>query len=238
MKMKDKIILITGANKGLGRAMSQKFAEMGATVYMVCRNRERGEQAEKEFKMKNLDVILKLADMEKTETIERLTKEISSEQDRIDVLINNAGVNIDKSDTRIENIPLELLEKTMNINFRGSLLMCQKFIPLLKKSKSGRIINFSSGLGQLTVPRMGFYPAYSISKTAVNAITKNLAHELQATNIMVFSVDPGWVRTDLGGPAAPLSIEEGIETPVYLATEPARNLISGEFYKEKEILGW
>lgn len=236
--MKDKVIIITGANKGLGKAMSQKFAEMGSTVYMICRNRERGEQAKKELAKQNLKIILKVADMGKITDIERLMNEISFVEEQVDVLINNAGVNIDNSDSRIENLSIEILERTMNINFRAPLLMCQNFLPLLKKSKSGRIVNISSGLGQLTVPRMGYYPAYSISKTAINAITKILAHELLDSNIMVFSVDPGWVKTDLGGPEAPLSIEEGIETPVYLATESKENLISGEFYKEKRILGW
>ncbi|MHA2246238.1 MAG: SDR family NAD(P)-dependent oxidoreductase [Candidatus Hodarchaeales archaeon] len=236
--MSGKIVIITGANRGLGKAMTRILADMEATVYMVCRNDEGGSKAEKEFKEKNLDVILKIANLEKVEDIDNLFQEVIEEQDHIDVLINNGGVNLEKAATRIDNLPLEILERTMSINFRGTLLMCQKFIPLLKKSKSGRIINFSSGLGQLTVDRMGYYPAYSISKTAVNAITKNLANELKETNIMVFSVDPGWVKTDLGGPNAPLSIEEGIVTPIYLATESATNLKTGEFYKEKKILGW
>lgn len=236
--MNKKIVVITGANKGMGKAMTQKLAEMGATVYMVCRNEESGSKVEKEFKDNNLSALLKIVDLEKVEDIDTLVQEVTSEQDHIDVLINNGAVNLEKTETRIENLPLETLERTMNINFRGTLKMCQKFIPLLKKSKSGRIINFSSGLGQLTVDRMGYYPAYSISKTAVNAITKNLAHELKDANIMVFSVDPGWVKTNLGGPNAPLSIEEGIVTPIYLATESASNLQTGEFYKEKRILGW
>ncbi|MFX0016268.1 MAG: SDR family NAD(P)-dependent oxidoreductase [Promethearchaeota archaeon] len=238
MSLKGKIILITGANKGMGKAMTRKLAEMGATVYMICRNEESGSMAEKDFKDQNLKVKLKITDLEKVEDIERLAKEVSEEQNHIDVLINNGAVNLESAETRIENLPLEILERTMNINFRGILLMSQKFIPLLRRSKSGRIINFSSGLGQLTVNRMDYYPAYSISKTAINAITKNLANELKDTNILVFSVDPGWVRTDLGGPNAPLSIKEGIETPIFLATESARNLKTGEFYKEKRILGW
>ena len=116
--------------------------------------------------------------------------------------------------------------------------MCQKFLPLLTKAPKARIINFSSGLGQLTVPRMGYYPVYSISKTSVNAITKNLAFELEETNVKVFSVDPGWIRTRLGGSEAPLSIEEGIDTAIYLATEPINKLQTGEFYQERKILGW
>ncbi|MFW9992423.1 MAG: SDR family NAD(P)-dependent oxidoreductase [Candidatus Odinarchaeota archaeon] len=238
MSMKGKIVVITGANKGMGKAMSEMLAGMGATVYMVCRNEKRGTKTLAELKRKNLGVILKLADLEKPADIENLAKEISEEQDRVDVLINSGAVNLEKAYTRVENVPLEILERTMAINFRGYFLMCQKFIPLLRKSESGRIINFSSGLGQLTVDRMDYYPVYSISKTAVNALTKNLANELRKTNIMVFSVDPGWVKTDLGGPQAPLSISEGIDTPVFLAAEPAQNLKTGEFYKERNILGW
>ncbi len=126
----------------------------------------------------------------------------------------------------------------MDINLRGTILMCKYFIPLLKKSDSGRIINFSSGLGQLSFLRTGPYPSYSISKTAVNAVTKILADELKNTKIMVFSVDPGWVKTDMGGPMAPLSIEEGIDTPVWLALAPEKELKSGYFYKERKIIEW
>jgi len=236
--MSGKIIIITGANRGMGKSMTQKLAEMGATVYMVCRDEESGFTVENEFKASNLRVRLKIADLENVEDINTLVQEITEEQDHIDVLINNGAVNLEKATTRIENIPLEILERTMDINFRGTLLMSQKCIPLLKKSTSGRIINFSSGLGQLTVDKMDYYPGYSISKTAVNAITKNLAYELKDTSVVVFSVDPGWVKTSLGGPDAPLSIDEGIRTPIFLATEPASNLKSGEFYKEKKILGW
>lgn len=238
MSLNGKIVIITGANKGMGYAMTRKLAQRGATVYMICRSKEAGLKAERKLKKQNLDVRLKVTDLENDDDIINLEREISSEQDHIDILVNNGAVNLEKPDTRVENLPLEILKRTMDINFRGTFLMCQKFIPLLKKSKSGRIINFSSGLGQLTVPRMGFYPAYSISKTAVNALTKNLAHELSETNILVFSVDPGWIKTDLGGPNAPLSINEGIDTPIYLATELANKLQTGEFYKEKKILGW
>jgi NAD(P)-dependent dehydrogenase (short-subunit alcohol dehydrogenase family) len=116
--------------------------------------------------------------------------------------------------------------------------MCKELIPLLKKSQSGRIINFSSGLGQLSVPRMGPFPAYSMSKTAVNALTKVLADEVKDSSIIVTSVDPGWVATDMGGPNAMLSIDEGIDTPFWLATAPASELHSGYFYKERKILDW
>jgi len=236
--MKDKIILITGSNRGLGFGMSEKLAKMGATVVMVARNKNAGEASFKKLKEQNLNVILKLADVENITDIENLYKSVSSEFDHIDVLINNAGINPEPPITTIETLDLKIFEKIMNVNLRGTIVMCKYFIPLLKKSASGRIINFSSGLGQLTPDRMGPYPSYSISKTAVNAVTKILADELKNTNILVFSVDPGWVKTDLGGPAAPLSIEQGIDTPVWLATEKPEKLKSGYFYKERKIIDW
>ncbi len=238
MNLKGKTIIITGANRGLGKAMTHKLAKSGAFVYMVCRDPETGSDVEQKFRDEGLNISLKIADLENIQDIDNLFNEIKEEKDYVDILINNAGVNLEDPDTRIENLDLNILERTMNINFRGVIYTCQKFLPLLKKSPEARIINFSSGLGQLTVPRMGYYPGYSISKTAVNAITKNLANELIDTNIMVFSVDPGWVKTRLGGPEAPLEIEEGIDTAIYLATESVEKLQTGEFYKERQVLGW
>lgn len=236
--MDKKIALITGASRGLGFAMSEKLAELGVKVIMVCRNKDSGKIAFSRLKEKNLDVILKIADIESIDDIKNLHKEISSEFSYLDILINNAGVNLENENITIESIDINTFQKVMDINLRGTILMCKYFIPLLKKSSSGRIINFSSGLGQLSFPRTGPYPSYSISKTAVNAVTKILADELKNTKIMVFSVDPGWVKTDMGGPAAPLSIEEGIDTPVWLATAPENELKSGYFYKERKIIEW
>lgn len=236
--MKNKIVLITGANRGLGLGMTEKLAKMGATVIMVCRNKDAGEAIFKKLKEQNLKIILKQADVENINDIENLYKSVSSEFDHLDVLINNAGINIESPATTIETLDLKIFEKIINVNLRGTIVMCKYFIPLLKKSSAGRIINFSSGLGQLTPDRMGPYPSYSISKTAVNAVTKILADELKNTNILVFSVDPGWVRTDMGGTAAPLSIEQGIDTPVWLATAKPEELKSGYFYKERKIIDW
>ncbi|MBY9006725.1 MAG: SDR family NAD(P)-dependent oxidoreductase [Candidatus Lokiarchaeota archaeon] len=236
--LKGKTIIVTGANRGLGKAMTYAFAKMDAFVYMICRDPIMGKQVEKEFIDQGLNVGLKIADLEKIEDIGNVYNEIAAEKEYVDVLINNAGVNLEEPETRIENLDLNILKRTMDINFRGLLYTCQKFLYLLKNAPEARIINFSSGLGQLTVPRMGYYPGYSISKTTVNALTKNLAYELKDTNVKVFSMDPGWIKTRLGGPEAPLEIEEGIDTTIYLVTEPAENLETGEFYKERKILGW
>ncbi len=236
--MKGKTAVVTGANRGMGFAMSEKLAGLGAKVIMVCRSSKTGGEAVSKLKSKNLDVVLKTADVENPKDIEKLGREISEKFPLIDVLINNAGTNTEPGEVTIETIDIALFEKIININLRGTILMCKYFIPMLKKSASGRIINFSSGLAQLSVPRMGPYPSYSISKTAVNAVTKLLADELKDTNILVFSTDPGWVKTDMGGPEAPLEIQEGIDTPIWLAIEDAGKLQSGYFYKERKILGW
>ncbi|MCX8093300.1 MAG: SDR family NAD(P)-dependent oxidoreductase [Candidatus Goldbacteria bacterium] len=233
-----KIALITGATRGLGFAMSEKLATLGFKVIMACREEKTGKISYQKLKDKGLDVVFEICDVEKISDIDNLYKSVSEKFDHLDVLINNAGINIEPATTKIENIDLKLFEKIINVNLRGSLYMCSKFIPLLKKSNDARIINFSSGLGQLSVPRMGPYPSYSISKTAVNQLTWFLAEELKNTSVKVFSVDPGWVKTDMGGPNAMLEIEEGIDTPIWLATEDSNNLKSGFFYKERKIIPW
>jgi len=238
MDLKGKTALITGANRGLGLAMSEKLAEAGATVIMASRDLKKGEEAAKTLKNKGFNVVAMQCDVEKLEDIENLHKEASKQFDKIDILINNAGINTEGGDIKIENIDLALFEKIMNINLRGSLAMCKHFISLVKKSDSGRIINFSSGLGELTPGRMGPFPSYSISKTAVNMLTKFLAAELKDANVIVASVDPGWVKTDMGGPDAMLEISEGIDTPIWLATADASEIKSGFFYKERKIIDW
>ncbi|MCE5300390.1 MAG: SDR family NAD(P)-dependent oxidoreductase [Spirochaetia bacterium] len=238
MDLKGKTVLITGGNRGMGRAMVEKFASMDAKVIFTARNRKKGENALKEFKAKGLDVTLKMADMAKTSDVEKLGRVLSRELTCLDVLINSAAINGESGNVTIETIDEKILRRIMEIDFFSVLFMCKFMIPLLKKSPSGRIINFSSGLGQLTPDKCGPFPSYSIAKTAVNSLTKNLANELKDTNIMVFSVDPGWVKTDLGGPDAPTSIEQGIDTPVWLATEDAGKLQNGSFYKERKVIEW
>ncbi len=238
MRADGKVAIVTGANRGLGRGLSEALADRGATVLMVCRDAEAGQQAESELRERGLDASLFVADMESVPDIEHLREEVAALFDRVDILANCAGVNLDDEDTAVENIPLNVLTRTMNTNFLGPLWMCRCFIPMLRESESGRIINFTSGLGRLTPPRMGPYPAYSISKTALNGLTRVLAGELEGTGVIVVSVDPGWVRTDMGGPGAPLSVEEGIETPLWLATGPAEEIETGCLYNQKQVITW
>jgi NAD(P)-dependent dehydrogenase (short-subunit alcohol dehydrogenase family) len=238
MDMHGKVALVTGGNRGLGRALTQALAGRGATVLMVCRDGEAGAEVEEELRGRGLDVSLYVADMGSIDDIEGLYEDISTEFDRLDVLVNCAGVNLDSSETTVGNMPLAILETTMAINFTGPFWMCKQFIPMLRQSPSGRIINFSSGIGRLTVDGAGAYPAYSISKTAINALTKVLAAELADTGVIVVSVDPGWARTEMGGPDAPLSVEEGIDTPLWLATAEPGEIESGRLYLARQVVSW
>lgn len=236
--IKGKIVLITGATRGLGFAISEKLASLGAKVIMACRENKSGEASVAKLKQKGWDVVFIKCDVEKTADIDRMAKTLSKQFPAIDVLINNAGISGEPMDTTIETLNLATVEKIMNVNLRGTLWTISKLVPLLKKSKEARIINFSSGLAQLSVPRMGPQISYSISKTAINQLTWTFADHLKNTNVKIFCVDPGWVKTDMGGPDAMLEIKDGIDTPVWLATEEAGKLQSGYFYKERKILPW
>jgi len=234
MNIKNAVIVITGANRGLGFAMAKKISDMGATVVIACRDLKKAKEAAKKIGGKSIAMQVKVED---TKSVEKFAKELAHKFPVIDILINNAGVQKEKVGVHIENLDLKILQETLKVNLVGTIWMCKMLLPLMKSSPDARIINFSSGLGLLSYPRTGDYPAYSISKTAVNQVTKYLAEEVKSTNIKVFSVDPGWVKTDMGGVEAPLSIEEGIDTPVWLATTN-ENLTTGVFYKERNILGW
>lgn len=236
--MNSKIAIVTGANRGLGKALAEKLAHDGIFVILVSRDANNAESVLQTIINQGGAGIVKQCNISIPSDIETFAQEISKEFPRIDILINCAAINIDGQEVTIETMPMELIEQTLATNFYGTLWMCKHIVPLLRKSDDARIVNFSSGLGQLSVPRMGPMPAYSMSKTIVNAITKNLAEELKDTNIIVTSVDPGWVLTDMGGPNAMLTIPEGIDTPYWLATAPANQITSGEFYKERKILGW
>jgi NAD(P)-dependent dehydrogenase (short-subunit alcohol dehydrogenase family) len=238
MDLKGRTAVVTGANRGMGFAVSEKLAGMGVLVIMACREKKTGVKAAAALKAKGLNVEFVECNVENIESINRAFTAVSKNHPVVDILVNNAGINSEPLDTKIETINLKIFEKIMNTNLRGTLWMISKFLPLLKKSGDARIINFSSGLAQLSVPRMGPHISYSISKTAVNQLTWAFADHLKDTTVKIYAVDPGWVKTDLGGPNAMLEIPEGIDTPVWLATEDASKLKSGLFYKERKILPW
>jgi NAD(P)-dependent dehydrogenase (short-subunit alcohol dehydrogenase family) len=151
--------------------------------------------------------------------------------------VNNAGILIDPhGDHSVFSTPFEIIQQSIDTNTYGALRMIRTFIPLLKKSSAGKIINLSSGMGQLHEMNGG-WPGYRISKTALNAVTCMVADELKGTQIQVNSVCPGWVKTAMGGEQAELSTEEGADTIVWLATLPADGPTGG-FFRARKPIEW
>jgi len=228
-----KTILITGSNKGIGFKIARQLAKSGHHVILSARNETRLKQAVDKLKSEQLDVEDLLMDISDEKSISHAAIEFAKRKIKLDVLINNAAV-LFRNDVSIirEN---ELLLQTVTTNSIGSLLVCKAFLPFMKNPSL--IINISSGGGSMTDPVGGWSPAYCVSKTLLNSITRQLAYELLSKNISVNAVCPGWVRTDMGGGGATRSVEKGAETPVWMAVEAPQG-ITGRFIRDKEEISW
>lgn len=226
-----KTALVTGGNRGIGLEIVRQLAAKDFTVYLACRNETAGKEA-----IKNItgDVRVILMDVSKQATVEAAVIRVSAETPVLDVLVNNAGVLLGES-MSITDIDMDIMERTLQANTLGPLRVAQEFLPLLEKSESPRIINLSSGAGQLSDNMGTWAPAYCISKTALNAVSCQLASALP--RFAVNAVSPGWVKTEMGGADAPLSVEEGADTVVWLATEAPQSL-TGKFLRERKEIAW
>jgi NAD(P)-dependent dehydrogenase (short-subunit alcohol dehydrogenase family) len=226
------IALVTGANKGIGLEAVRQLASRGWRVFLTGRSLASVRKAASPLGPSVTPVPL---DVTSRISIEAAYSVVSQAVDHLDVLINNAGV-LDHDEGSIFDLDAERLRRMFETNTIGALLVTQKFLPLLRKSQSGRIINVSSGSGQLS--DMGTWaPAYSISKTALNGVSSQFAAALSDANIAVNSVCPGWVKTDMGGRDAPRSVEQGAETIVWLATEAPQSL-TGRFIRDRKPIPW
>jgi NAD(P)-dependent dehydrogenase (short-subunit alcohol dehydrogenase family) len=212
-----KTALVTGANKGIGFEVARQLAARG---WRVIRTARRPPD----------DSFVQL-DVTDPASIAAATRQV----DRLDVLVNNAGI-IEDGDEDVLTLDADVVRRTLETNTLGPLRVAQAFVPALSKGDAPRIINVSSRGGQLS--DMGSWsPAYCISKTALNAVTCQLAAALRDKGIAVNSACPGWVRTDMGGSSAPRSVEEGADTIVWLATEAPHNL-TGRFFGERQEIPW
>ena len=230
--MPNKTVLITGGNKGIGFEIARQLGYLDFKVFLAARDEQRGQQAESKLKAENLDVQFIQLNVTNIDSIKSAYDKISTQCSHLDVLINNAAIQLDKSN--ILDMPISVLQKTIETNVYGVIEVTKRFYPLMKKD--GRIINISSQLGSLS--SMGSYaPAYSISKTTLNAVTRQFSSALSNLGISVNSVHPGWVRTDMGGKQAPLSVDKGAETAVWLASEAPHSL-TGKFFYEKKEMDW
>jgi len=226
------IALITGANKGIGLEVVRQLASRGWRVFLTGRSLASVRKAASPLGSSVVPVPL---DITSRISIEAAFSVVSQAVQHLDVLINNAGI-LDHDEGSVFELHPQRLRRMFETNTIGALLVTQTFLPLLRKSESGRIINVSSGAGQLS--DMGTWaPAYSISKTALNGVTGQFAAALRDSNIAVNSVCPGWVKTDMGGDEAPLSVEQGADTIVWLATEAPQSM-TGLFVRDRKPIPW
>ena len=226
------IALVTGANKGIGLEVVRQLATRRWRVFLTGRSLAAVRKAASPLGPSVVPVPL---DITSRISIEAAFSVVAQAVNHLDVLVNNAGI-LDHDEGSVFELHPQRLRRMFETNTIGPLLVSQTFLPLLRKSESGRIINVSSGAGQLS--DMGTWaPAYSISKTALNGVTGQFAAALRDSNIAVNSVCPGWVKTDMGGHEAPLTVEQGADTIVWLATEASQSM-TGLFIRDRKPIPW
>jgi NAD(P)-dependent dehydrogenase (short-subunit alcohol dehydrogenase family) len=238
----DRVALVSGANRGIGREIVRQLAERGHTVILGARDLEKGAAVAEALQAELSDpaggderIVPMQLDVADDQSVDRLARDVESRFGRLDVLVNNAGIGNDDGQ-RGADADLERVQEALDTNLFGAWRLSRAFIPLMQRGGYGRIVNISTGMGQLSDMGGGF-PGYRVSKTALNALTRILASELQGQDLKVNSACPGWVRTDMGGRGAPRSVEEGADTPVWLATLPDDGP-SGGFFRNREPIPW
>ena len=247
----QKVAFITGANRGVGFETAKKLGKLGIFPVIGSRNEAQGKAAVAKLKEAGIEADSIKFDVSNKEDYKSVYDYFESKFGKLDILVNNAGMSLEGDPAKAigkENatsgLSEEVLRGTLEANFFGVVFSTQALLPLIKKSDAGRIVNVSSNLGSLTLhsdPSVSISAvkmfAYDTSKTALNSFTIHLAHELKNTAIKVNSVHPGWIHTELGGSAAPMTPEDGASTSVRLATLSADGPTGGFFHLE-EILPW
>ncbi len=252
MAAHDKVAFITGANKGIGLETARGLGRLGIAVVIGSRDEANGRAAADKLRGEGIEHVEAVRfDVTKPADHQEIARHLEARYGKLDILVNNAGVALDDADfgnpggfNSTSTVTADVLHWTFETNFFAVVALTQTLLPLIRKSSAGRIVNLSSILGSLTLhsdPKSSFYGmkafAYDASKTALNAFTVHLAHELRDTPIKVNSAHPGWVKTDMGGSSAPMEVAEGGKTSVLLATLPADGP-TGSYSHAGEALPW
>lgn len=245
MSQQQKVALITGANRGIGFETAKGLGELGITVVIGARDLAKGEAAAQQLRASGIDAHTVAYDANRPETGNGVYTYLEQHFGKLDILVNNAGIS--NEELLIKNsstVGQDVLRQTFQTNLFAVVDLTQKLLPLIKKAPAGRIVNISSILGSLTLHSLAESPiapakafAYNASKTALNAYTVHLANELADTAIKVNAAHPGWVKTELGGPHAPMELVDSNRTSIYLATLAADGP-NGGFFHEKDTLPW
>ena len=231
----QRIVLITGANRGIGLETARQLARRGFLAVIAARDEVTGREAVQAINADGGTATFLALDVRSSDSVRAAAGAFSGVAGHLDVLINNAGIYPDRGLT-VLTLPRARLDETFQTNTFGPLEVTQAFLPFLRKAATPRVINVSSGYGQLggLSPDV---PSYCLSKLALNGLTILLARALEADRVAVNSMCPGWVRTDMGGPDADRSVEEGADTAVWLADEAPHGL-TGKFFRDRQEIPW
>lgn len=228
-----RVALVSGGNRGIGIEIVRQLAGKGITVILGSRDEEKGRAAAEGVEG---DVVVRQLDVTDQQSVDRLAGSIEEEFGRLDILVNNAGVANDRGERGVDIDLDERVRDSLEANLLGAWRLSQMAIPFMQRNRYGRIVNISSGLGALE-DMGGGSPAYRVSKAGLNALTRIFSSELRGSGILVNSVDPGWVRTEMGGQSASRPVEEGADTPVWAATLP-NNGPTGGFFRDRRPIAW
>jgi NAD(P)-dependent dehydrogenase (short-subunit alcohol dehydrogenase family) len=227
--------LVTGGNRGIGTEVCRRLGQLGYRVLLAGRSHEAAEAAASRLRQDGAQVVARLLDVTDANSIRDLADAVEKEFGGADVLVNNAAILLSE-DEDVLSVPVDDFRRSMATNVYGPLALCQALMPGMLRRRYGRVVNVSSGAGQLAT-MSDYAPPYSVSKTALNALTRLLAHAGRNRNVLVNAVDPGWVRTDMGGPSAPRSVEQGADTIVWCATLPDGGPTGG-FFHDRQAIAW
>ena len=241
MSEPDCVTVITGGNRGIGFETARQLGQQGHLVILTSRDGIKGKAAVDKLQSEGVAVVYHPLDVDREESRLRLFRFIEERYQRLDVLINNAGIMPDGAPDAPQNASvfdtdLDLVRQSMETNLYGPLRLCQLAVPLMRRNGLGRIVNVSSGLAQLSEMR-GSFAGYRMSKTALNALTRIVASEVRGENILVNAVSPGWVRTRMGGSNAPRAAAEAVRGITWLATLDDDGP-SGGFYQDRMAIPW
>jgi NAD(P)-dependent dehydrogenase (short-subunit alcohol dehydrogenase family) len=231
-----RVALVTGANRGLGFETARQLLAKGVSVVLAGRDAAALEHAHRRLpEHDQLHALTIPMDVTSVESITEAQRLVAERVGSVGVLVNNAAVLLGESDD-VLSIAADTYRRTFETNLFGIIEVCRAFVPQMARAGYGRVVNVSSGAGQLAT-MSSYAPAYSISKAAVNAFTRILADTYRSDGVLVNAVDPGWVRTDMGGPSAPRSPQEGADTIVWLATLPESGPTGG-FFRDRRAIQW
>jgi NAD(P)-dependent dehydrogenase (short-subunit alcohol dehydrogenase family) len=226
------IALVTGANRGLGFEVVRQLAQRGFTTVLGSRDLEKGRAAAEA--LDGLEVDPRRLDVADADSVRELASGLQDDYGRLDVLVNNAAILYDTWESGLD-ADLDVVHEALETNLFGAWRTAQACLPLLRRSQHGRVVNVSSGSGSISDMGAGS-PAYSVSKAALNALTRILAAELRRDGILVNAVCPGWVATDMGGPGG-RSVEQGAGSIMWGVLLPDDGPTGG-FFRDGRQLDW